>query len=140
MIKIAWEGFCLWQLLRIGYKDATSGKIKNKDLALLFLGCAGISFCAGDFLVFVVRSAGILGLLLLFSEKLPYDKIGGGDIKMIGVLGAFFGTKIFYLLLIGLTVAVLFGLIMGKKRIRLGPYLALSAITVYFLPSIYRGW
>lgn len=140
MIKIVLEGFFLWRLVQIGYRDITSGKITNKDLALLFLGCAGLSFYAGDFFFFGVRSAVILGLLLLFSEKLPYDKIGGGDIKMIGVLGAFFGEKIFFMLLISLSLTILFGLIKRKKKIRMGPYLAVGAMMIYFLPDLYGRW
>jgi leader peptidase (prepilin peptidase)/N-methyltransferase len=88
----------------------------------------------------------LLGLSLLLGKMLKKEAIGGGDIKLVGVIGLFLGFK---LALLGLFLAALAGTLIELPRLMLlkkknpegteniipfGPYLAIG-----FLASLFSG-
>ncbi|WP_342743107.1 prepilin peptidase [Domibacillus mangrovi] len=78
--------------------------------------------------------------LLLIIAIVSKGGMGGGDIKLFGVLGFMMGTKLVLLTfflscafgaVIGL-VLLIFGIVKRGKPMPFGPYIAMAAITVYF--------
>ncbi len=79
------------------------------------------------------------GLLLLMAVIYP-GGMGGGDIKMVAMLGAFLGwQKVFLTIFIGSLIGSIIGVTLillkiqnRKARIPFGPYLAMGAIQSIF--------
>ncbi len=78
--------------------------------------------------------------LLLIIAIISKGGMGGGDIKLFGVLGFMMGTKLVLLTfflscvfgaVIGL-VLLIFGIVKRGRPMPFGPYIAMAAITVYF--------
>lgn len=78
--------------------------------------------------------------LLLIIAIASKGGMGGGDIKLFGVLGFMMGTKLVLLTfflscvfgaVIGL-VLLIFGIVKRGKPMPFGPYIAMAAITAYF--------
>ncbi len=84
------------------------------------------------------------GLLLLvaevFTRLLKKDAMGGGDIKLVAMLGAFLGIKaVFFIFFAGSILAILYFVILaivqrGKqnKLIPFGPFLSMGALVYWF--------
>lgn len=98
----------------------------------------------------VIVGGGIL-ILLGFVGKLLFkkDAMGGGDIKLLGMIGAFCGWKsvflsLFFASLFGTLISLIL-VILKKKNIEdyvpFGPYLALGAVISIFLKgNIFLGF
>jgi leader peptidase (prepilin peptidase)/N-methyltransferase len=94
----------------------------------------------------------LLALSLVIGKMLKKEAIGGGDIKLVGVIGLFLGFK---LTLLGLFLAALIGtlvelprLLLFKKKktenqdniIPFGPYLALGFLATLFIGNNLLQW
>lgn len=79
--------------------------------------------------------AGSLYLLtIIMNRMLHKESMGGGDIKLIFMLGLYFGTYYsIWILMIACLFALVFILITRRKMIPFGPFLSLSAIVVKLL-------
>ena len=94
---------------------------------------------------FFAVSVPLLILVLIMDKVWKKDSMGGGDIKLLAVLGAHFGAASTLLLLI---LACIFGLIgakLAKKRkgtpFPFGPMLSIAAwVTVFLGPPVIRWY
>jgi leader peptidase (prepilin peptidase) / N-methyltransferase len=110
------------------------------------------SFIPGSLTTPVESISGILlggGLLLLIGsiyEKLTSrEGIGGGDVKLLAMLGAFLGYKSIFLIILissvlGSVAGIIF-LLLSKNKSRysaipFGPFLAVAALVVIFLGEV----
>jgi len=94
----------------------------------------------------IITGGGIL-IFLGFIGKLLFkkDAMGGGDVKLLGMIGAFLGWKsVFLTLFFGSLFGTLISLILillKKKKIEdyvpFGPYLAIGAVISIFLKESY---
>lgn len=96
------------------------------------------------------------GILLLvaevFTRLLKKDAMGGGDIKLVAMLGAFLGIKaVFFTFFAGSILAIFYFIILaivqrGKqnKLIPFGPFLSMGALVYWFcgepLIDVYMSW
>lgn len=117
----------------------------------LFLGLAvfvmGLSF--RDALLGAALGGGIFFLLALgyrfFTKR---EGMGGGDIKLLAMLGAFFGWQsLCFILLVSSLLGALAGtglVIAGKKELRaavpFGPFLSLAAVAYLFFGPAVTAW
>ncbi len=102
-----------------------------------------------DSLIGILAGGGIFYLVaVLFELIMKKEGMGGGDIKLLAMIGAFLGWKSLYFVI--LTSCLLggiiggFSLIMSKKGIRtkipFGPFLALGAILYVFFGKEIINW
>ena len=79
--------------------------------------------------------AGSLYLLTFIMNRILHkESMGGGDIKLIFMLGLYFGAYYsIWILMIACLFALVFVLVTQKKMIPFGPFLSLSAIVVKLL-------
>ena len=86
--------------------------------------------------------------LLLAVAVVSKGGMGGGDIKLFGLLGFFFGTKLvlltfFLSCLFGAVVGLFllfFGIVKRGKPMPFGPFIAIGAFTAYFHGTDIIGW
>lgn len=116
-------------------------------LVFSFFPCAGISPL--DALIGAVGGGGFLfGVGTLFEKVTGREGMGGGDVKLLAMIGAWMGWKAlpFVVLLSSLTGAVIgvISLLLAKKdmrsRIPFGPFLALGALGFLFLGDEITLW
>lgn len=98
----------------------------------------------------ILIGGGILyGIAFIYYLLTKRDGMGGGDIKLLAMIGAFLGWQsllyvVFASSLTGSIVGVLVMIKQGKggrTRIPFGPFLALSAISyLFFQDTIFRFW
>ncbi len=76
------------------------------------------------------------GIGFIYAKLKKMEGLGGGDVKYLTAIGAFFGSPgVFYILFISAIIALIYILAMRIKRssfIPFGPFLALAAF-VYFI-------
>ena len=100
------------------YTDVRTGKVFNKLTypalvagcllhALPLVGSRGLAFALGG----VVAGAGVLLIPFLVGELRRVPAVGGGDVKLMAVVGAFLGPRaafhvLFYTCLVGLVWVV----------------------------------
>jgi len=110
----------------------------------------------GTYLMSAVGSVGgaLLGGGILFIVAYAYEKLkkreglGGGDVKLIAMLGAFLGYKaVLFILLLSSVLGSIIGIIMmlifrkdSKYAIPYGPFIALSGIVYLFLGEKFVRW
>lgn len=85
-------------------------------------------------LIGFVVGAGVL-LLVTILWKLLFKKkaMGGGDIKLLGMMGAFVGpVYVLFILFTGSLLGVIFGLVTRNRKLRFGPFLSMSLFLVLF--------
>ena len=80
----------------------------------------------------VILATGYLGKLAFKKEAM-----GGGDVKLMAMVGAFLGWKlailtIFFASLIGAVIGIIMKLITGKEYIPFGPFLSAGALLALF--------
>ncbi len=129
------------------------------SLGGVILGVAGSFICLPieplESLVGAVVGAGILVVIaLLYKAIRKIDGLGGGDIKLMAMIGAFLGWQmVFPVLFIASFLGSLYGLHLirsggdGKTAVAFGSFLAPSAAVVFFFGkrfidfylSFYRG-
>ena len=103
-----------------------------------------------DSLIGLLLGGGILYLVAVFFEVVrKKEGMGGGDIKLLAMIGAWLGgwkSIIFVIMVASFTGAIIgsAGLILSKKGIRaqfpFGPFLALSAILYIFFGKELIDW
>jgi len=133
---IVYPGIFLGLLFTLFFPEIMSQKSSLLALRQSFLG--------------VISGAGSLFLLgVLGKFFLKKDAMGGGDIKLLGMIGAFLGLPailltIFFSSLIGSIVSIILILLKIKKRedyIPFGPYLACGAlIALFFKGFMFLGF
>ena len=102
-----------------------------------------------DSLLGIVLGGGILyAVAMTYYLIMKTEGMGGGDIKLLAMIGAFLGSKavlvtIFLSAFLGSAVGVAFMIFKGKGRkyaIPYGPFLALGAITCLFWGDSLVAW
>lgn len=125
-------------LIVVSFTDLIHNIIPNKLLL--------IAFILGILLIFIQNISflnAVLGMLAggitLFIMGLVPKTIGGGDIKLMFVLGLFLGVrKVMYSLMFSFILAAIISLILLVSRIKglkehipLGPFLAIGSFTAF---------
>lgn len=100
----------------------------NESLAGLLVG-AGIIKIAGDIGKYVFKK----------------DAMGGGDVKLMAMIGAFLGWKMVFLTLffgsiIGAAIGIVWKLFTGKEYIPFGPFLSVGAVFSLFFGHQFLLW
>ena len=118
------------------YEDFKSQIIPD-FVHMLLIGFAVICMIKGQWLDIKTASIGLLlgsGLMLLVALCGP---IGGGDIKLMGALGTWFGTSIIEVFLLSFIIGFFFAIpyfIKNKnfeQKIPFGPSIAIAAIILW---------
>jgi len=95
----------------------------------------------------IIGGGGILYVFAIGYERLKKQEgMGGGDIKLLAMLGAFWGWKsLFFILLISSCVGALVGVFLilrfgrgMKYALPFGPFLALGAVSYFFLGEAFH--
>lgn len=119
--------------------DQEEGWIPDRVSVLAILAYVPLAYLEGGWRLLVsglLSGAGIflvlLGIVLLLEKILKTEAMGGGDLKLFGVLGLYFGWKqgIFLILvacLLGLGALALGGRLHKRAELRFGPMLYLAA-------------
>ncbi|HET6462408.1 MAG TPA: prepilin peptidase [Candidatus Krumholzibacteria bacterium] len=93
----------------------------------------------------------ILGIALLYKAARKVDGMGGGDVKLMAMIGAFLGWQmVFAVLFLAAFAGSVYGIILlkrsnadGKTAVAFGSFLAPAAILMYFagerLMALYLG-
>ncbi len=142
-------------LLAIIFIDAALQIIPDViSLPGIILGLAG-SFVIPqvqwhDSLLGILLGGGILyGIAQGYYLLTRQHGMGGGDIKLLAMIGAFLGYQcLLFVIFASSVTGTLFGLLAafsqgkgGKTRIAFGPFLALAAfVWLFFHPVILRAW
>ncbi len=100
-------------------------------------------------LIGMIAGGGSLYLVAVVYEKITgKEGMGGGDIKLLAMIGAWMGWKSLHFIILlsslaGVMVGVPFLLMAGKGlrvRIPFGPFLALGALLCFFFGHEIMGW
>ncbi|MGB4440576.1 MAG: prepilin peptidase [Sedimentibacter sp.] len=109
----------------------------------------GIIFIISDNPILFDRLIGLgIGLVLFFSIAMVTNAMGGGDIKLMAVLGLIFGVKgVLFITLFSFVTGAVISLILlatkvksRKDEIPFGPFISLSALTYIFFGSQIINW
>ena len=113
-------------------------------------GASGLSAWIGSSLAVTLQSsllgafviAGAVLLLSLVFDKLSgKESLGGGDIKLLFVVGLYLGLAVgFFNLILSCIVGLLFVALMKQKRIPFGPAISLSAYVSLFVGPAVVSW
>lgn len=136
---IIWHLFFIWVLLLLTEIDYRMFLLPDiLTLPLLIVGFAFSAFI-GDWTFAADSAAGALfgyfmpvlaSLLLVWKNK---DMFGGGDIKLLAAIGAWFGLeKLIYTILLSVIIFVIQSLILRQRSGAYGPAVAISAIVIAF--------
>jgi len=123
------------------------------SLSGIVVGLA-VSFMPGtiswlDSLIGIIAGGGSLFLVAFVYERITgREGMGGGDIKLLAMIGAWLGWRQLYLIvlissLVGAIVGIVFLLVAGKGlrvRIPFGPFLSLGAIACLFFGPELMNW
>jgi leader peptidase (prepilin peptidase)/N-methyltransferase len=102
-----------------------------------------------DSLIGLIAGGGVLFLVAFVYEHITgREGMGGGDIKLLAMIGAWMGWKpLPFVLLVSSFTGAVFGLVFllaaGKGyrvRIPFGPFLSMGAIAVFFFGPELAGW
>jgi len=146
--------FIFYILITITFIDLKHFIIPDAiTLPSLFLGFLlsffGFSITWGDSLLGIFLGGGILygmgTLYYIFTQK---EGMGGGDIKLMAMLGAFLGSKaVFFIILASSILGSVGGLVMllmtrqsKDTPIPFGPYIALSSLIYIFYGDALLTW
>ena len=152
--------FCLFvvPLVIITFIDLEHRIIPNEiSIPGIFVGIAVHTFLSGgvywraalDSVIGLVAGGGILFLVAYVYEKLRKQQgLGGGDVKLMAMLGAFFGWQgVLFILLIssvvGSVIGIIFVVILRKDikyAIPFGPFLAFAGMIYLFLGQKLIYW
>ncbi len=88
----------------------------------------------------VILAVGYLGELVFKKEAM-----GGGDVKLLAMIGAFLGWKlalltIFFGSLVGAAIGVVMKLFTGDDYIPFGPFLSIGALAALFFGERFLHW
>ena len=100
-------------------------------------------------LIGIVAGGGILFITAFMFEKITgKEGMGGGDIKLLAMIGAWLGWKLLpvIILIAALTASICGGLLMllskkdSQTRIPFGPFLSYAAIACFFFGNDIMAW
>jgi leader peptidase (prepilin peptidase)/N-methyltransferase len=113
----------------------------------IFLPLTGLGWPAvrGGLLAGLIFGGGLLGLSLLMDRILKRDSLGGGDIKLIGVLGLYLGVigmmfALFAACLLGILYALITRNLKRGQTITFGPFLAVSGFLMAVFGETLVQW
>jgi leader peptidase (prepilin peptidase) / N-methyltransferase len=145
---IDWEHYLIPDL--VVYPGIVLGLLFNFFFPQMVSPSAGSLFALKEAAVGVLVGAGSLLLVALLGQLVfKKEAMGGGDIKLLAMIGAFLGWKavlvsIFFGSLIGAVISLLLIFVGLKKRtdyIPFGPYLSLGGlIALFFKGSVFLGY
>lgn len=138
-INIGWHLFFIWTLILLTEIDYRMFLLPDiLTVPLLIVGFFYATFIA-DWTFAQDSAIGALfgyfmpalaSLCLVWKYK---DAFGGGDIKLLAAIGAWFGLeKLIYTILLSVLVFGLYALFMRKRSGAFGPAIAVSAIVIAF--------
>ena len=89
----------------------------------------------------VVIAGAMLLFSLIFDKLMGRESLGGGDIKLLFMVGLYLGLMIgFFNLILSCIVGLLFVALMKKQRIPFGPAISLSTYISIMAGSYAVGW
>lgn len=125
------------------------GIIAGFGVRMVFAGKAFMLPAAIDSAIGVIVGGGFLYLVAMAYEKLKKQEgLGGGDVKLAAMLGAFFGWRavIFILLmssLLGSIIGLIFMIALRKNfkfSIPFGPFLSVAGLAYLFFGTTLINW
>ena len=136
---LVWHLFFIWSLLLMTEIDWRMFLLPDiLTIPLLIIGFVYASFVA-DWTFAADSALGasvgyfmpvLATLLLVWKNK---DMFGGGDIKLLAAIGAWFGVeKLIYTILLSVIIFALQSLILRQRAGAYGPSVAISAIAIAF--------
>lgn len=121
-------------------------KISLPGIAVGFLASFFLPPTWYDSLLGIVIGGGII-LAIGYAGKWVFKKeaMGGGDVKLMAMIGAFLGWKLVLLTLllaslVGAVIGLVFKLVTGKEYIPFGPFLSLGALLALFFGEKFMIW
>jgi leader peptidase (prepilin peptidase)/N-methyltransferase len=71
--------------------------------------------------------------------------MGGGDVKLMAMIGAFLGWKMIFLTLfvgsmLGAVIGIVWKLCTGKEYVPFGPFLSIGALFSLFFGALFLHW
>ncbi len=154
-IVIGWEKelFICYALLSllviVTVSDLVYMIIPDKILLCFFVLFIILDLYIGEMLWVESIVGGIIGFgMLLFMAFVSNGGMGGGDIKLFGLLGFVLGTKniiltFFFSVLLGGVVGILFlllGIFKKKQAIPFGPFISIGALLSYYFGEQIVNW
>ncbi|MGM9923789.1 MAG: prepilin peptidase [Bacillus sp. (in: firmicutes)] len=136
-------------LVIITVSDLAYMIIPNKVLLFFLVWFVVLHFFIGDLHLMNALLGMLIGFaVLLLIALLSNGGMGGGDVKLLAVLGVALGVKLvmlslFFAILYGAAAGLLFmaiGLMKKRQPIPFGPFLALGALTSYFYGEQIVNW
>jgi len=116
---------------------------------ILFAGRGGYGAAAIDSLLGMIIGGGFLFIVATAYEKIKkIEGMGGGDVKLAAMLGAFFGWRAsIFILLVSSVTGSFFGLVLillmrktVKYAIPFGPFLAIGGLVYLFFGQRLINW
>lgn len=88
-----------------------------------------------------VISGTILGASLIMDKVLQKESLGGGDVKLLFMLGLYTGAfKGFFLLFVSCVIGLLFVILLKKDRIPFGPSISMAAFLILLYGQRFLEW
>lgn len=125
------------------------GIVAGLGINVLLAGKSRYGAAAVDSLIGIFVGGGFLFLVATIYEKIKKTEgMGGGDVKLAAMLGAFFGWRAsIFILLVSSIVGSIFGLLMilimkkdTKYAIPFGPFLAIAGLVYLFFGQRIINW
>ncbi len=125
------------------------GIVAGFALNVLLAGKGGYGDAAIDSVLGILIGGGFLFVVATAYEKIKkIEGLGGGDVKLAAMLGAFFGWRAsIFILMVSSVVGSLFGLILilimkknTKYAIPFGPFLAIGGLVYLFFGQRIINW
>lgn len=121
-------------------------KISLPGIVVGFIASFFLPLTWYDSLLGILIGGGII-LAVGYVGKWVFKKeaMGGGDVKLMAMIGAFLGWKLvlltlFFASVVGAVIGVVFKLVTGKEYIPFGPFLSLGALLALFFGEKFLLW
>lgn len=113
------------------------------QIALLVIWALGIPWVNGkdSLLGCLVLGGGMLVLSLLMDKILKKESMGGGDIKMLGIMGLYLGLMNgLFTLILSCIIGLIFAGVGKKKKIPFGPSLSAAFVIGMLYGNLFVSW
>lgn len=158
VLYLAWFGFLLAPLIAVIFIDLQHRIIPNSISLPGILAGVVVHYLSAPFLlekealidslIGIFAGGGFLFLVAFAYEKLKKKEgLGGGDVKLAAMLGAFFGWQgVLMILLVASVLGSVIGLLVvalkknWQYQIPFGPFLAIAAFFQLFWGEVLLGW